>query len=113
MVTMEIDDGTFRDMLWERINNFYPAQNCYPDWVWEGIFDDLESMGWLKPEYNYPSYIIDNLAINGEIKPYEDVEAEYDLGGMSVEEYVENNGGYILTNPDDENEKYVVLSYGL
>ena len=51
--------------------------------------------------------------INGEIKPYEDVEAEYDLGGMSVEEYVENNGGYILTNPDDENEKYVVLNYGL
>ena len=113
MVTMEIDDDTFKDMLWERVQNFYPAQNCYPDWVWDALFDDLESWGWLKPEYNYPSYIVDNLAVNGEIKPYEEVETDYDLKGMSVEEYVENNGGSIYYNPDDENEKYVVINYGL
>lgn len=113
MVTIEVDDGTFRDMLWERVGNFYPARNYYPDWVWEYLFDDLESWGWLKPEYNTPSYIVDNLAINGEIKPYEDIEAEYDLDGRSVEEYVEDEGGVIYYNPDDENEKYVVLNYGL
>lgn len=113
MVTMEIDDDVFKDMLWERVQSFYPAQNCYPDWVWDALFDDLESWGWLKPEYNYPSYIVDNLAINGDIRSYEDAENDYDLKGMSVEEYVENNGGTIYTNPYDENDRYVVMNYGL
>ena len=113
MVTMEVDDDVFKDMLWDRVNTFPPAQNCYPDWVWDCLFDDLEQMGWLKPEYNYPSYIVDNLAINGDIRPYEDVENEYDLKGMSVEEYVENNGGIIYTSPYDDNERYVVMNYGL
>lgn len=112
MVTIELDDGTFRDMLWERINNFYPAQNCYPDWVWEGLFDDLEEWGWLKPEYNYPSYIVDNLAVNGEIKPVSEIESEYDFGGLSVEEWADENGYRIIPDPDGE-DSYVVVNYGL
>ena len=112
MVTMEVDDGTFRDMLWERIGQFPPSQNCYPDWVWDALFDDLEDMGWLKPEYNYPSYIIDNLAVNGEIKPISEVESDYDLEGMSVEEWADEKGYRILPDPDGE-ESYVLINYGL
>lgn len=113
MVTIEIDEDEFRDVLWDRIRTFPPAENCYPDWVWDALFDDLESWGWLKPEYNTPSYIVDNLAINGDIKPYEEVEGSYGLNGRTVEEFVEDEGGTIIYSPYDDNEKYVVMNYGL
>ena len=113
MVTIEMDDEEFKDLLWDRVNTFPPAQNCYPDWVWDYLFDDLEDMGWLKPEYNSPMYIVDNLAVNGEIKPYEEVETGYGLNGRTVEEFIEDEGGTIIESPYDDGEKYVILNYGL
>ena len=109
MVTMKVDDDTFKDMLWERVQN-YGYDKYYPESVWWGIFDNLEVMGWLKPEYNTPSYIVDNIAINGEIKPYDEIESNYNLDGMSVDEWIEDNGYYVVGDPD---EQYVIINYGL
>ena len=109
MVTMEIDDDTFKDMLWERVQN-YGYDKYYPESVWNGLFDWLEEVGWLKPEYNYPSYIVDNLAINAEICPYDEVAERYDLNGQSVDEWIENEGAYVVGDPD---EQYVVVNFGL
>ena len=74
------------------------------------LFDKLKEMGWLKPEYNTPSYIVDNIAINGEIKPYNEIESDYNLNGMSVDEWIEDNGYYVVGDPD---KQYVIINFGL
>ena len=109
MVTMKVDDDTFKDMLWERAQQ-WGYDEYYPESVWWGIFDYLEEVGWLKPEYNTPSYIVDNIAINGEIKPYNEIESDYNLDGMSVDEWIEDNGYYVVGDPD---EQYVIINFGL
>jgi hypothetical protein len=65
------------------------------------------------PSYNTPAYIVDNIAINGEIKSLEDFQNDYDLEGLSPEEYCEEYGGQIFTDPDDPSDSWVVLNYGL
>ena len=101
---VEISEDDFIDMLWERVGK---ARNVYNDYfddeVWEECFNYLSEIGWLDPQHNTPSYIVDNLAINSEIVAKEDLPSEY---GKSFEEMSEEDYMFDTTN-------FVVFNLGL
>lgn len=99
--TVEISEDDFIDMLWERVRNDY--NDYYEDEVWESCFDELSASGWLDPQHNTPSYIVDNIAVNGEIVAKEDLPSEY---GKSFEEM--NDDEYYFAT-----DNYVVFNMGL
>ena len=106
---VQIDDDVFIDMLWNRVNEFAP--NAFTDEFWEGIFEDLKDAGWLSdPKKNYPSYIVDNIAINGDIKPIEECAENYseidESYGGDVEAWAEDKGYIII-------DGYVVVNLGI
>ena len=98
---VEIDEDDFIDMLWGRVNTRY--EDFYDDDVWASCFDFLSDTGWLEPQRNVPSYIVDNIAVNAEIVAKKDLPSEY---GKSFEEMDEDE--YLFDTPD-----YVVFNLGL
>ena len=82
----------------------------YSEDFWTEVFDYLSEIGWLDSDYNNPSYIVDNIGINGEIwekdeciKNYDEIIDNYD---GDVDEWI-NDKGYLVF--DD----YVVINLGL
>lgn len=71
-----IDDEVFKGLLFDRANEFGPAKS-YPEEFWEEVIQYLEDIGFLSPKYNDPKYIIDNIAINGEIRILEELLEDY------------------------------------
>ena len=102
---VQVPEDIFIDACWERVNDRYP--NYYPDEVWQWCFDLLSDCGWLRDaNNNYPSYIVDNIAINGEIVPIADLQ-EYDVPeGVDVYEYAEEQGWSIVAD-------YVIINMGV
>lgn len=99
-----IDNEIFKGLLFDRANSFEPAKN-YPEEFWEEIIQYLEDVGFLTPRYNDPKYIIDNIAINGEIKTLEELLEDY-----KTEEKVEKvseKEGWLKVG------EYYVLNLGL
>ena len=104
-----IDEDAFIDMCWLRVDEFRPA-NSYDEDFWTEVFDYLSDIGWLHPWENTPSYIVDNIAVNGDIclkkdciKNYDEITKKYD---GDVDTWIEDNG-YL------EFGDYVVINLGL
>ena len=107
--TVKINEDAFINMLWDRVDEF-PSARGYSEKFWEECFDYLSDIGWLDADYNIPMYIIDNIAINGEILDFDEckdnfdeIESEYH---GDVEEWARDEGYPIF---DD----MVVLNLGL
>lgn len=78
-----IDDDVFIDMLWERVNTFCP--DSYSEEFWDAVFDYLKETGWLpNPAHNSPSYIVDNIYVNGEVKTMEEIRENYSYPGVDI-----------------------------
>lgn len=108
--TVKIDEDVFIDMLWERVNETRWGSK-YSEDFWTECFDYLSEIGWMgDPFDNSPSFIVDNIGINGEIwekdeciKNYDEIIDDYD---GDVDEWI-NDKGYLVF--DD----YVVINLGL
>ena len=107
---VKVDEDAFIDMCWQRVNEFRPAKG-YDDDFWTEVFAYLSDIGWLKdPWENTPSFIVDNIAVNGDICAIEDCADNYseindDYGG-DVDAWMDDNG---YTRFGD----YVVINLGL
>ena len=102
--TVEISEDEFIDMLWERVNDFaYSVTDYYNDPLYEACFEYLSEIGWLDPQYNSPKYIVDNIAVNGEICMKEDLPSNY---GKTFEELDEDD--YLFAT-----DEWVVFNLGL
>lgn len=110
-MAVTIDDDLFIDMCMMRVDNFSPAEK-FPESFWKEALERLRDAGWLDENKNTPSYIIDNIAVNGEIKTLEEIRNEYDIpnmDSMSDEELEEH-----LTNDEWEKvDDYFVRRWGL
>lgn len=108
--TVEIDVDVFIELLWERVNDTKWG-NKYSEDFWTECFDYLSEIGWMNDPYdNNPSFIVDNIGINGEIcekdeciKNYDKINDDYD---GDVDEWIDDNGYLVF---DD----YVVINLGL
>lgn len=98
-----IDDDVFIDMLWNRVDEFCP--DSYSEEFWNAVFDYLKDTGWLPdPAHNSPSYIVDNIYVNGNIKTLEEIRENYtfpdiDMDKMSDDElsdYLIENGWFVM-----------------
>ena len=78
-----IDDDVFIDMLWERVNTF--CSNSYSEEFWDAVFDYLKDTGWLSDSaHNSPSYIVDNIYVNGEVKTLEEIRENYSYPDVDI-----------------------------
>ena len=107
---VEIDDDIFIELLWDRVNSFTPAKG-YDDEFWTECFDYLSEIGWMgDPWKNDPKYIVDNIAVNGEIFALEDCADNYDEINDDykgdVNAWIEDNGYLVFGD-------YVVINLGL
>lgn len=93
---VQISDDDFIDMLWERVANFKPAHSL-PDDFWEGVFDMLKDQGWFNGAT--PAKIVDNIAVNGEIKTIDEIRQEYDI--PNANDMTDNELGRLLVNDLD------------
>lgn len=108
--TVEIDEDVFIELLWERVNETKWGSK-YSEDFWTECFDYLSGIGWMNdPFNNSPSFIVDNIGVNGEIwekdeciKNYDEINDDYD---GDVDEWIEDNGYLVF---DD----YVVINLGL
>lgn len=108
--TVEIDEDVFIDMLWERVNETRWGSN-YSEDFWTECFDYLSEIGWMGDPYeNNPSFIVDNIAVNGEIYKKDECADNYDTINDDyegdVDEWIDDNGYLVF---DD----YVVINLGL
>lgn len=107
---VEIDDDIFIELLWDRVNSFTPAKG-YDEEFWTECFDYLSEIGWMgDPWKNDPKYIVDNIAVNGEIFALEDCADNYDEINDDykgdVNAWIEDNGYLVFGD-------YVVINLGL
>ena len=108
--TVEMDEDSFIDLCWDRVDEVKRNWGDYGDEFWEECFDYLSEIGWFKPQYNAPKYIVDNILVNGEIfkkdecaDNYDEINDDYD---GDVETWVEDNGYLVFGD-------YVVINLGL
>lgn len=114
--TIEIDLDVYVGMLENRREQITPRGWTIPNGVWEFFVDILEDCG-INTEHSDPSYIVDNLALNGDYGPCEDyleiddilaeIDEVFDDRDTAVrdaaERYVEECGGFfIYDDPDSE-----------
>lgn len=107
---VKVDEDAFIEMCWERVNDFRPAQ-AYDDDFWAEVFAYLQDISWFKDvSKNLPSYIVDNVAVNGDICKKDECIDNYDAINKKydgdVDEWIDDNG-YIQFGD------YVVLNLGL
>lgn len=107
--TVEVDEDVFIDLIWNRIDNTKWGDN-YSEDFWTEVIEYLSEIGWMDSRYNNPSYIVDNIAINGEICKIDECADNYDAindeYNGDVEAWAEDKGYLIF---DD----YVVINLGL
>ena len=108
MMTINIDKGTYKDWLFKRTKEFYPCDS-YSEDFWNEIIDYIVDNGLISPNNADPMYIIDNIAVNGEIHTKDECLREYsvinDEYNGDVDAWIEDNGYNVF---DD----YVVLNFG-
>lgn len=107
--TVKVDEDVFIDMIWDRINNTKWG-DTYSEEFWTEVIDYLSDGDWFgDSQYNNPSYIVDNIAINGEICEIDECADNYDAINDKydgdVEAWAEDKGYLIF---DD----YVVINLG-
>lgn len=100
--------------LWDACAERAAKMSSYPSDFWDEVLDYFSTIGWFEPEKNAPSYIVDNIEINGEILEIEDFKKEFpefaDLEGEELFEAIsEEDYDYI----DCDSGLYVVLNWGL
>ena len=109
--SVTISDDAFVDMLWDRVDEFYAAKG-YDESFWQEAFNILRESNWLglNDRELTPSYIVDNIAVNGEIVHRDDAANNYDVIDTEyngdVDAWVEDNG---YTYCGD----YIVVKWGL
>jgi hypothetical protein len=106
-----IDDDLFIDMCMTRVDDFPPAE-AYPESFWKAALERLRETGWLDENKNTPSYIVDNIAVNGEIKTLEEIRDNYTILGMdqmSDEELEE----HLIETEWEKVDNYFVRRWGL
>jgi len=107
--TVEIDEDVFIDLLWERVNETRWGSN-YSEDFWTECFNYLSEIGWLDSDYNNPSYIVDNIGVNGDICAVEDCADNYDEINEDydgdVDAWADDNGYLVFGG-------YVVINLGL
>lgn len=109
MKTVEIHEDDFINMLWDRVEAL-GREADYGDDFWNGVFDYLSDIGWLKPQYNTPLYIIDNIVYNGDICAVEDCADNYEVVNRDYDGDVyawAEDKGYLIFGD------FVVLNLGL
>ena len=109
-MTVEIDEDVFIELLWERVNETKWGSK-YSEDFWTECFDYLSEIGWMKdPWDNNPSFIVDNIGVNGEICEKDECADNYDAINDDyegdVDEWIDDNGYLVF---DD----YVVINLGL
>ena len=57
--TVEIDEDLFIDLIYDRVDEVKHNWGDYGDEFWEDCIEYLSDIGWLKPDYNDPRYIVD------------------------------------------------------
>ena len=107
---VKVDEDAFIDMCWQRVNDFRPAES-YDEEFWTECFDFLSETGWLKdPWDNTPSYIVDNIAVNGDICLKDECVDNYDAINDKyegdVDAWIDDNGYLVFGD-------YVVINLGL
>ena len=114
--TVEIDKDLFIDMLWERINSSEFGE-YYPETFWQEVIDYLSDIGFLSPEQNHPSYIIDNIAVNGEIFDISEESLKEHLNNKELKEFKEDYNGDVQKWANDQGylffDEYIVINLGL
>lgn len=107
---------SFETLLEERRNNTRDWWSWeIPDCIWEFAVEILrESDGLSDPGLNYPSYIVDNIAVNGSWEDFDDLRRFYDnYRGMNddqIADELEQTGNAIAVFRD---EKIVLWNLGL
>lgn len=105
---VQIEDETFKEMLWDRVKEFCP--DSFTDIFWNEAFDYLEECGWLEPEYNKPNYIVDNIYVNGEIRTEEELRED----GLVLEDATSSDIERIASDKGwTKCDGYYVLNWGL
>jgi hypothetical protein len=108
----------FEDLLCTRRDNVREWWSWeIPDCIWDYAMELLEeSDGLADPELNTPSYIVDNIAVNGSWSEFSELEnsdhyPEYaGLSGDDLAEAIEDRGDAIAVFRD---EKIVLWNLGL
>ena len=107
---VEIDEDLFIDLIYERIDEVKHNWGDYGREFWADCVNYLSEIGWLKPNYNDPKYIVDNILINGEIchtddcaDNYDEIDEDYDGDVIAWAE----DKGYLLFGD------YAVINLGL
>lgn len=95
---VQIEDDDFIEMLWERVNNFGPA-GMYPEEFWKEAFEQFKDQGWFSKTLT-PSVIVDNIAVNGEVKELQEIRDNYTIPGLTSEA--------IEKMSDEELEEYLL-----
>lgn len=110
--TVEVASDHLLEWCLERTQEYPANQSGLSEEFWREALDQLADMGWLSdPWNNDPSYIVDNIAVNGEIIDIEDLdedtlkEIEEDYNG-DIEEYAADKGYVIIANQ-------LVINWGL
>lgn len=108
--TITMDEDTFVQLLW----NYIPSaeekfHKELPDDIWQVAIESLADSDWagISPDHMEPSYIIDNIIVNGDIMPAEDVMKEegFNEDGELID-YVEENGYELIAD-------YVIRHWGI
>ena len=112
---VQIDGDVFKEMLLERADSFNPAEN-YSEEFWIEVVDRLEDMGFMSdPQYNDPKYIIDNIAVNGEIFPVDEIRDH--LNDNDIEEFDEEYNGDVEEWAADKGydiiDGNIIMNWGL
>lgn len=106
---VQMEDDAFIDLLWDRVDST-DFGKMYPESFWKDAFEQMKDFGWFSPRYNAPMYIVDNVAVNGNIIARDEVKAEFDEIDRDyngdIDEWVADNGYDICGD-------YVVLNWGL
>ena len=107
-ITINVDKDTYKDWLFKRTKEFY-ACDGYSEDFWNEIIDYIVDNEMISPDHADPMYIIDNIAVNGEIyakdecaEIYSEINDEYN---GDIDAWIEDNGYNVF---DD----YVVLNFG-
>ena len=106
--TVKMNGETFIDLLRDRVLEVYAARN-YPNSFWEGVWDYYRDTGFPTDSDGCvlaPSVIVDNIAVNGEIKTFEELHSEGYLDEDTTKDELLESGWLKIGN-------YYVINWGI
>jgi hypothetical protein len=109
MDTVEISMDDYLDMLDNRRGEIEPRGWTIPDAVWDYAMQVIEECG-IDPEHSSPSYVVDNLAVNGDYGMVCDYGGILDAiqderNGNAMFLYETKDGGSVI-DADEAEERY-------